>query len=623
MKKNYLIYLLNELENDLLSYADNQKFKELYKLLSVLKKISEKGSYDELIKYTYVLLKTKQFEGLGSYLLFVIKKAEEEVINFENFNDNLTLDKGYLKNYFLTCFGIETENIQEEEKDFVKENTETILKNIEESQQVYETLESEFLNSKTESITEEMNISEESEKNDVHTVESLQEETTEEPGLTLIVQKDKNSTEEIYDLPKEEDAKKEKDKKKKEEQEIYSEDNLMSDREKPKTEDKKEEKENKTLTKKIYIDHFDEEFKDFKTETMANEIVEKKEDQEKIVEKYAGESEEFKKYETEIYQRNLIISEALGKIKETITKDEIVKILRVKEHETTQKKKGYKQLKKKEEKAVKLTFDEEEREREISNLLKNVEPLMKSIISECDYMVSYSREMSFEIITNIYATISALMKRVLEKIADKEKCFNLLTEENINLFINGIILIRKLVANEDYKSYETVVERIEEIRNKLIKEKEEEERKRRTEAEKKELEKKLSEKFPDLTQRRKLLILKEKILGIEGVFKSLDEIEGEYQIYNALRTLSRTFVYFKDVVKLSKELKIDKMAKLSESSYIFIKFIQNYRMDPLSKDIREILNYIVVNMKLLFLDKKTKDLDLFISYLNNPEKIFS
>ncbi len=46
-------------------------------------------------------------------------------------------------------------------------------------------------------------------------------------------------------------------------------------------------------------------------------------------------------------------------------------------------------------------------------------------------------------------------------------------------------------------------------------------------------------------------------------------------------------------------------------------------MDPLSKEIKEILNYIIINLKLLFLDKKSKDLDLFISYLNNPEKIFS
>jgi hypothetical protein len=46
-------------------------------------------------------------------------------------------------------------------------------------------------------------------------------------------------------------------------------------------------------------------------------------------------------------------------------------------------------------------------------------------------------------------------------------------------------------------------------------------------------------------------------------------------------------------------------------------------MNPFSEEIKEVLKYIIVNFKLLFLGKPTKDLEVFISYLNNPEKIFT
>ena len=65
------------------------------------------------------------------------------------------------------------------------------------------------------------------------------------------------------------------------------------------------------------------------------------------------------------------------------------------------------------------------------------------------------------------------------------------------------------------------------------------------------------------------------------------------------------------------------MAQLSEASYIFIKYIQNYRIDPFGSDVKEILNYIIVNFKLLFLGKTSEDIEVFISYLNNPDKIFT
>ena len=132
----------------------------------------------------------------------------------------------------------------------------------------------------------------------------------------------------------------------------------------------------------------------------------------------------------------------------------------------------------------------------------------------------------------------------------------------------------------------------------------------------------MSIKYQDAPSREQLIKLKHNILEVEKTFNSLKEIEGDYQTYEALRRLSGTFSHLKEIVNISNILNLEQMAKLSEANYIFIKFLQNYRLNPFDKEIKEILKYMVYNFKLIFLDKPTRDLDLFISYLNDPVKIF-
>jgi hypothetical protein len=77
------------------------------------------------------------------------------------------------------------------------------------------------------------------------------------------------------------------------------------------------------------------------------------------------------------------------------------------------------------------------------------------------------------------------------------------------------------------------------------------------------------------------------------------------------------------MVNISRILNIKKLAQLAEASYIFVKFLQNYRLDPYDDEVREIFKFIVYNFKLIFLDKPTKDLDVFITILNDPVQLFS
>lgn len=250
-----------------------------------------------------------------------------------------------------------------------------------------------------------------------------------------------------------------------------------------------------------------------------------------------------------------------------------------------------------------------------TNINKNT---VAAVYKNSLYLKEYSEEMSFEIITEIYYTISLYFdfygkQDAMPETFETDKAVMLATLEFVEVFING----------GEYNGSETLIKDIEAIKGRIIDIKAEQERLEKLQKEKAELEKQLGEKFADTEQRKKLLTLKSNILEVESIFKSIDSINGEFQTYEAFRILSQTYSVFKSIVTQSNALEIEKMASLAESSYIFLKYIQNYRMNPFSEDIKEVLKYIIVNFKLLFLGKPTKDLDVFISYLNNPEKIFT
>jgi hypothetical protein len=134
---------------------------------------------------------------------------------------------------------------------------------------------------------------------------------------------------------------------------------------------------------------------------------------------------------------------------------------------------------------------------------------------------------------------------------------------------------------------------------------------------------KLKEKYSNAELRECFKQMKSQILDLERTFNALDEIEGDYQNYEGLRKLSTTFNNLKEIIRQANILELTDVAKLSEASYVFIKFIQNYRMNPFDEDVREIFKYIIYNFKAASLDKPNEDMERFISYLNDPVKIFT
>ena len=636
-QEKYLKYLILLIEKELSSHPGYEDKKMLFDFLSRLKNSTN------LLRDIYFISGIKNLELLSAYLIFVLKKAEEKQITFDNLLENIEEDKVFIKREVINSF-LKASSLE------IPDETEVKIKTTDEEEpqkqewgkpeKSEETLETEFLEKETvldikkeietaedyieEPVTEKKE--EEIEHELSETLELIQQEENlvkenifEVPDKVTGEEKEINMAEEpvndkIFNIPeqkiseetemqeihdekfnrsdlqkesKKSTAKKLKDlfhfKKQKEttvtqppitvtQPLITSHQPPITSHQPPITNDQSPEDDKQV--KKILIEPANEDYSDYN-----KTFYEEKETEEKEVlsESEKAENEIFNEYEKILRERNLIIAEGLNKIKDINDRQPAAA-------------------------SPQLTTEENE--------------IIENIIADCEYMENYSRDMTFGVITNIYSTIKLSLRNLKEQNYRPD-------EEITDLFINAVILIQKLVSGDDYTGYENTVAEIEARQKELFAEKEKKERAEKIKKEKIEVEKKLEEKYSDTKDRKKLLLLKSKILSVEEIFKSLDALNGEFLTYEAHRVLSKTFPDFKHIVSLSNELKIENMAQLSEAAYIFIKYVQNYRKDPFGNEVKEILNYIIVNFKLLFLGKTSKDIEVFISYLNNPDKIFT
>jgi len=248
-------------------------------------------------------------------------------------------------------------------------------------------------------------------------------------------------------------------------------------------------------------------------------------------------------------------------------------------------------------------------EEERANIISNI----TNISSDLEYS---SKEMSLEIISNIYQAIRLSFEKISNGKYD-------ITESTLNLYKLGLTLVSNLIKGEDYFGYKNILKSIENIRKGLIEENLMREEYIKNKEIKNQLAEKLNEKFSDDLQKEKLVSLKKLIKETDENFKSLYKIEGEFRIYEALRSLTSALTNLKETVLIAKELKLDKLVQLAEAGYVFLKFIQSYRINPVSEDTEKIYRYIIYNMKAIIIDKEVDDQDVFISYLNDPVKIFS
>lgn len=618
-------------------------------LLGVLK------NSDNPLKDIYTISRIKNFKPLGNYLLFILKKTETGEVRFDNLIENLILDKDFILTELLNRFEIDrfpdsgiTEEIKIEEP-AEEEIAGEIKRILAESRFKVEEIDNEL-------VTEEFIESEVKEDNDLivrgNYLELLQPESgfEEESVFSLPTNKTNQDTgdieefvkDDVFSLPGEK----------------ITGDNTgeESAKETVNTEELEEIKLSETVKEEYEkITEPVEELPE-KTEEPVEEL---HEEISGIISEVPGTENETEESIEELVPDEDKVELITEKIPEETEKDETVEevIVQKEETEATAEEEKTEETKevpeeKTEEKTEEATEEKTEEvmeesdtmeiensvymqyetelftrnewlvacfdelkglNREQENFEKRRDELITEITDNSAYMEEYSRKMSFEVITGIYNVMNMTFSSFGRTVGN----------EILTLFKNSINLIESLIKGEDFDGFDNIIKSLEMLKNTLIDSRKEGiKTESEPEKEEDELESYMVTKQYNTSERQKLTQLKQNILDVETVFKSLEDIKGKFQAYEALRRLSHTFAHLKELVSIANTLEMRKLSQLAEASYIFIKFIQNYRMNPFESEITEVFKYIIYNFKLIFLDKPTKDIDLLISYLNDPVKIF-
>ncbi len=628
---NYIKYVITKTEKDL----HNSSYPiDLVKAIRFLNFI--KNSHN-ILRDIYIATNVSNLEPLGKYMLFMMKKAETGQINFENLIPNMEKDKEFLVR-ILTGF-FKTDKPLSGRKNWKDIREEVNLSLEEQKQKENEDDAGDAENKfKIEELDNELVTEEFIDKN-IEEIEASQKLRADEKQglkrsgyLELIKNESEEEEKKVFNLPGQGQQEEAEDF-----NVIFEEVQKTNEPEKEKPEPPAEEPENAAFG-----------FEDLKKGTAEKTDIGKKEEETLPEEKTAAEEKTVEEEKTCIEKpepkEEITTTEQVTEEKEVLAETETpetteqLSFIDLPPGESDERRDEYnvekEELSKEAEVQVNSIYQEYESELITRNALLITDldelsllipeesyeerkiALIDKIIENSSFMEKSSAEMSFEIITNIYGIIKLVFNTY------KEKEYPLV-KEYTETFKNSIHLIESLIKGDTFGDYDKVINETEKIKTEITEKKKEKENLEKIEKDKQELEKHLSLKYTDTTQREKLALLKQYILELEKIFSSLDEIKSEFQVYEALRKLSATFVRFKEMVNISRILNIGKLAQLSEASYIFVKFLQNYRLDPYDEDVKEIFKFIIYNFKLIFLDKPTKDLDIFISILNDPVQVFS
>lgn len=605
IKTDYLKYLFAKTLSDL------SRFNVSSKDADFLKKLFARLSHsDNPLVELYILCNIREFRNIGKYLIFVYKKIEEDTINFDNLSQNINSDAEYIENELLNY--LSNPGLSVKFKHIVEQPETESFQSIAEDETSDEDLTGQ-------------GISEMTPGND----ENYEEEdiTKFKKNYLELIQSEETPGEDVFDLPFTE-IKSEKD------GDISGSETTIDDSQNADQTYQEEEagsvedpatEEIQTEEEIIFPEEDSEDVSNIEEIENKESIIgeeeifsdEKGEDtgiKDELDEKVFGDEPERIVLSEEI-QEELNLFDEKGGAEEEEEETETIAVTELPptnenfieyENEITAKNKY---MRGEFEKMIKFV-NERNPDEELRLFI------ITGIINTSVHLETVSRKMSLEIISNIYQTITLSFEKISDGKYD-------LSESTLNLFKKGLALVGSLIKGDDYFGYKDILKSIENIRNSLLEEKEKREKYLQRLKEKMELEESIEEKVQTDSERESLNELKRIIKDTETKFSALDKISGEYHIYEALRSLSGNLNNFKEIVRLSKELKMQKLVQLAEAGYIFTKFLQNYRINPVTTEIKEIFGYINYNLKSLIIGKPVEDADLFISYLNDPVKIFS
>lgn len=640
---DYIKFVVAKVENGFLEYSNSREYVKVITVLNSLKMT------DNILKELYVLSGIKKLRRLTSYLIFMLKKVEAGSITLDNFMENYVTDRNYIDSYFQTYYDLEQiapeEFIPEEiDTKFIIEDTaepeeapvyllaettfkveeldnelvteefrdSTINENYESPGDGYMKLADDVVeNGDSEFESGEVFFDERNEdvfslpvrgnksSSDINEIEQsgaeeLQEETyftgadeIQEPLNTEGVPEEQKG---LFEIPNEKT-------------EIDNE-NLADFFEKLDSESVPEEisADNTVFIPPPYVSGEDEIVfeeisssdtadeteeskmlqdlvpvipKEVEPETVITNVETDKEVEEKLqeIEKETSEeilNSEFLKYEKSLYEKNKLIAGLLDDLK--------------------------------------LISESRDPDIEMRDaILQEVYPLITSLKKD-------SEKLSFEIISGIYESMEFCLDIKFKDIVA--------TKENIDIFKLSLTGVENLIRGDELKGIDKTIKDLENIQgelNKLLADREDFEKKKYDFGEE---ESNLIREFKDSSEYDAYIILREKITELEDTFQIIAGMKDKTYPFESLRKLSVTFALFREIVNIARVLEMNKVAHLAEAGYVFVKFVQNYRIDPFKDEVTEVFKYLIYSFKLIYLDKPVKDFDTFLSFLNDPVKIF-
>jgi len=648
----YIKFVVSKVESGFLDYSNSREYVKVITVLHSLKMT------DNILKELYILSGIKKLRRLTSYFIFMIKKVEAGSITLDNFMENYVTDKKYIDSYFQTYYDLEL--ITQEEFNEQEIDTKFIIEEDEEPAEapVYSLVEATF---KVEELDNEL-VTEEFRETNIN-------ENYESPGdgyLKLADDEYKSpedtenkevffddSNEDVFNLPKSEEKvindssnndQENKSESLTEESFFTTEEEVLVN-----TGDKQNGlfnngKDNaaaipesvEDITNENLADFFEkldnepapEEISDdnnifietnLTTEqepvhseenivrdigyTVDDDAVEKKVLQELLP--VIPDGKDIIAYEEEIYVKtDTEVEEKLQEI-EKETSEEILnsEFLLYEKHLFENNKLIMGLLD-----DLILIHESKDPDLEMRDaILLEIFPVIENLKSE-------SEKMSFEIISGVYESFMFCLNIKFKDLV--------VSKENIDVFKLSIVGVENLVRGDELNDFDKTIKDLENIQgelNKLLADREDFEKKKYDFGEE---ESNLIKEFKDSSEYDAYIILRNKITELEDTFSVIAGMKDKTYPFESLRKLSVTFALFREIVNIARILEMNKVAYLAEAGYVFVKFVQNYRIDPFKDEVTEVFKYLIYSFKLIYLDKPVKDFDTFVSFLNDPVKIF-
>jgi hypothetical protein len=257
---------------------------------------------------------------------------------------------------------------------------------------------------------------------------------------------------------------------------------------------------------------------------------------------------------------------------------------------------------------------------------------LTEIIEISSELSSLSRQLMFDLIADVFFTMNLYFTKAISSP-------DILESEKIKLFDSSLALVNSLIKGEDYLNYDSVVEKLEKLKKLLKGEKDEtfkEEDHIEPSAEKEETgekdvlitdeyeteEKEIPRPYEPDTESA-VFKLKYIIKEFEKSFTGISNFSGEYSKFEALDKVGELNNALRLIAKISSSVRLNDVLKLAEVTYVFLKYIKDYRMDMLEAEIQQIIKYIIFTFKMLLTNRKPDDFSVLVQHLNNPVKIFA